>query len=337
MTTKIGINGFGRIGRLTLRTVNQYQKDKLEVVAINDLTDTKTNAHLLKWDSTYGPYSGKVETTEDAIIVDGKVIKVLSERDPNNIPWQDYGVEIVIESTGLFTDATKAAAHLQAGAKKVLISAPARNEDITIVPGVNEDQYDPDKHNIISNASCTTNCIAPVVKVLHQRFGVSKGLMTTIHAYTNDQRLLDMFHGDLRRARAAAMNIVPTTTGAARAVTQVIPELKGRLHGLAFRVPVPTVSVVDFVADLDKEVTIEQVNQAFQAAAEGALSGILEYCQDELVSLDFKGNPASSIVDAPSTMVIGGNMVKVLAWYDNEWGYSCRLGDLAAYIADKGL
>jgi len=337
VTTKIGINGFGRIGRLTLRTINQYQKDKLEVVAINDLTDTKTNAHLLKWDSTYGPYSGKVETTEDAIIVDGKVIKVLSERDPNNIPWQDYGVEIVIESTGLFTDATKAAAHLQAGAKKVLISAPARNEDITIVPGVNEDQYDPDKHNIISNASCTTNCIAPVVKVLHQRFGISKGLMTTIHAYTNDQRLLDMFHGDLRRARAAAMNIVPTTTGAARAVTQVIPELKGRLHGLAFRVPVPTVSVVDFVADLDKEVTIEQVNQAFQAAAEGALSGILEYCQDELVSLDFKGNPASSIVDAPSTMVIGGNMVKVLAWYDNEWGYSCRLGDLAAYIADKGL
>jgi len=337
LTTKIGVNGFGRIGRLTLRTVNQYQKDKLEIVAINDLTDTKTNAHLLKWDSTYGPYSGKVETTEDSIIVDGKEIKVLSERDPGNIPWQDYGVEIVIESTGLFTDATKAAAHLKGGVKKVLISAPARNEDITIVPGVNEDRYDPDKHNIISNASCTTNCIAPVVKVLHQSFGISKGLMTTIHAYTNDQRLLDMFHGDLRRARAAAMNIVPTTTGAARAVTQVIPELKGRLHGLAFRVPVPTVSVVDFVADLDKEVTIEQVNQAFQAAAEGALSGILEYCQDELVSLDFKGNPASSIVDAPSTMVIGGNMVKVLAWYDNEWGYSCRLGDLAAYIADKGL
>jgi len=337
LTTKIGINGFGRVGRLTLRSVNQYHSGKLEVAAINDLTDTKTNAHLLKWDSTYGPYSGKIETTEDSIIVDGKEIKVLSERDPSNIPWQDYGVEIVLESTGLFTDATKAAAHLKGGVKKVLISAPARNEDITIVPGVNEDQYDPDKHNIISNASCTTNCIAPVVKVLHQSFGVSKGLMTTIHAYTNDQRLLDMFHRDLRRARAAAMNIIPTTTGAARAVTQVIPELKGRLHGLAFRVPVPTVSIVDFVADLDKEVTIEQVNQAFQVAAEGALSGILEYCQDELVSQDFKGNPASSIVDAPSTMVIGGNMVKVLAWYDNEWGYSCRLADLAAYVTDKGL
>jgi len=337
LTTKIGINGFGRVGRLTLRSVIQYHSGRLEVAAINDLTDTKTNAHLLKWDSTYGPYSGKVEATEGSIIVDGKEIKVLSERDPGNIPWQDYGVEIVIESTGLFTDATKAAAHLKAGVKKVLISAPARNEDITIVLGVNDDQYDPDKHNIISNASCTTNCIAPVVKVLHQSFGVSKGLMTTIHAYTNDQRLLDMFHRDLRRARAAAMNIVPTTTGAARAVTQVIPELKGRLHGLAFRVPVPTVSIVDLVADLDKEVTIEQVNQAFQAAAEGALSGVLEYCQDELVSLDFKGNPASSIVDAPSTMVIGGNMVKVLAWYDNEWGYSCRLADLAAYVADKGL
>ncbi len=337
MVTKIGINGFGRVGRLTLRSVNQHSSGKLEVAAINDLTDTKTNAHLLKWDSTYGPYSGKVEATEDSIIVDGKEIKVLSERDPGNIPWQDYGVEIVIESTGLFTDATKAAAHLQAGVKKVLISAPARNEDITIVLGVNDDQYDPDKHNIISNASCTTNCIAPVVKVLHQSFGVSKGLMTTIHAYTNDQRLLDMFHKDLRRARAAAMNIVPTTTGAARAVTQVIPELKGRLHGLAFRIPVPAVSIVDLVADLAKEVTIEQVNQAFQSAARGALSGILEYCQDELVSLDFKGNPASSIVDAPSTMVIGGNMVKVLAWYDNEWGYSCRLADLAAYVADKGL
>jgi len=337
MAPRIGINGFGRVGRLALRAVNQYHSGKLEVAAINDLTDTKTNAHLLKWDSTYGPYSGKIEATEDSIIVDGREVKVLSERDPANIPWRDYGVDIVIESTGLFTDATKAAAHLQDGVKKVLISAPARNEDITIVLGVNEDQYIPDKHNIISNASCTTNCIAPVVKVLHQSFGVSKGLMTTIHAYTNDQRLLDMFHRDLRRARAAALNIVPTTTGAARAVTQVIPELKGRLHGLAFRVPVATVSVVDFVADLDQEVTVEQVNQAFQAAAEGPLTGILEYCQDELVSMDFKGNPASSIVDAPSTMVIAGNMVKVLSWYDNEWGYSCRLADLAAYIATKGL
>ena len=337
MATKIGINGFGRVGRLTLRAVNQYHNGKLEVAAINDLTDTKTDAHLLKWDSTYGKYAGKVEATEDSIIIDGKEVKVLSERNPGNIPWHDYGVDIVIESTGLFTDAAKAAAHLQGGAKKVLISAPARNEDITIVLGVNEAQYDPDKHKIISNASCTTNCIAPVVKVLHQSFGVSKGLMTTIHAYTNDQRLLDMFHHDLRRARAAALNIVPTTTGAARAVTQVIPELKGRLHGLAFRIPVATVSVVDFVADLDKEVTVEQVNQAFQQAAAGALSGILEYCQEELVSMDFKGNPASSIIDAPSTMVIAGNMVKVLAWYDNEWGYSCRLADLAAYIAGKGI
>jgi len=337
MVTRIGINGFGRIGRLTLRAVNQYHKGKLEVAAVNDLTDTKTNAHLLKWDTSYGRYPGKVEASEDSIIVDDKEVKVLSERNPGNIPWQDYGIDIVIESTGLFTDATKAAAHLEGGAKKVLISAPARNEDITIVLGVNEDQYDPNRHNIISNASCTTNCIAPVVKVLHQSFGVSKGFMTTIHAYTNDQRILDMFHRDLRRARAAAVNIVPTTTGAARAVALVIPELKGRLNGLAFRVPVATVSVVDFVADLDQEVTVEQVNQAFQAAAEGPLAGILDYCQEELVSMDFKGNPASSILDAPSTMVIAGNMVKVLSWYDNEWGYSCRLADLTAYIADKGL
>ncbi len=337
MATRIGINGFGRVGRLTFRALNQYHSGELEVAAINDLTNTRTNAHLLKWDSTYGAYPGKIEASEDAIIVDGKEIKVLSERDPGNIPWLDYGIDIVIESTGLFTDATKAAAHLQGGARKVLISAPARNEDVTIVLGVNEDQYLPDKHNVISNASCTTNCIAPVVKVLHQNFGVDKGLMTTIHAYTNDQRILDTVHKDLRRARSAAMNIIPTTTGAARAVTQVVPELQGRLHGLAFRIPVPTVSVIDFVADLDKEVTIEQVNQTFQAAAEGPLSGILEYCREELVSMDFKGNPASSIIDAPSTMVIGGNMVKVLAWYDNEWGYSCRLADLAAYVADKGL
>ncbi len=337
MVTKIGINGFGRIGRLTLKAINQYYNGKLEVAAVNDLTDTKTNAHLLKWDSTYGRYPGKVEATEDSIIVDGKKIKVLAERDPSNIPWGDYGADIVIESTGLFRDATKAAAHLQGGAKKVLISAPGKNEDITIVLGVNEDQYDPKRHNIISNASCTTNCIAPVVKVLHQSFGISKGLMNTIHAYTNDQRLLDMYHKDLRRARAAAMNIIPTTTGAAKAVAQVIPELKGKLHGLSLRVPTVTVSIVDFVADLDKEVTVEQVNQAFRAAAEGPLNGILEYCEEELVSIDFKGNPASSIFDAPSTMVIGGNMVKVLAWYDNEWGYSCRLADLAAYVVSKGL
>jgi len=335
MATRIGINGFGRVGRLTLRAVNQYHKGKLEVAAVNDLADAKINAHLLKWDSTYGPYPGEVKAADDSIIVDGKPVKVLAERDPANINWGDLGIEVVIESTGLFTDATKAAAHLKGGAKKVLISAPAKNEDITIVLGVNEEQYNPEKHNIISNASCTTNCIAPVVKVLHQSFGFEKGLMTTIHAYTNDQRLLDTFHSDPRRARSAAINIVPTTTGAARAVTQVIPELKGKLHGLAFRVPTATVSVVDLVCDLKKEVTAEQVNQAFQKAAAGSLKGILEYCQEELVSMDFKGNPASSIVDAPNTMVIAGNMVKVLSWYDNEWGYSCRLADLARYVVGK--
>jgi len=335
--TKIGINGFGRVGRLTLRAINQYHKGRLEVVTVNDLTDTRTNAHLLKWDSSYGPYPGEVKAAEDSIVVDGKKVKVLAERDPAKIPWGDLGVEIVIESTGLFTDATKAAAHLEGGAKKVIISAPAKNEDITIVLGVNEAQYQPGKHNVISNASCTTNCIAPVVKVLHNSFGVAKGLMTTIHAYTNDQRLLDTFHKDLRRARAAALNIVPTTTGAARAVTQVIPELKGRLHGLALRIPTATVSLVDLVADLEKDASVEQVNQALEKAAAGDLKGIMEYCSEELVSTDFKGNPASSIVDAPTTMLIGGNMVKVLAWYDNEWGYSCRLGDLAAYVVSKGL
>jgi len=337
MATRIGINGFGRIGRLVLRAIGQYYRGRLEVVAVNDLTDTKTNAHLLRWDTSYGRYPGKVEAGEGSIVVDGSEVRVLSEREPGKIPWRDYGVDIVVESTGLFTDATKAAAHLEGGAKKVLISAPARNEDITIVLGVNEDKYDPKQHNIISNASCTTNCIAPVVKVLHQGFGVERGFMTTIHAYTNDQRVLDMYHKDLRRARAAAVNIIPTTTGAARAVALVIPELEGRLHGLAFRVPVATVSVVDFVADLGREVTVEQVNQAFQAAAGGPLAGILEYCQEELVSTDFKGNPASSIFDAPSTMVIAGSMLKVLSWYDNEWGYSCRLADLAIFVAGKGL
>jgi glyceraldehyde 3-phosphate dehydrogenase len=337
MATRIGINGFGRVGRLTLRAINQYHKGRLEVAAVNDLADAKINAHLLKWDSTYGPYPGEVKATDDSIMVDGKKVKVIAERDPASIKWRDLGVDIVIESTGLFTDATKAAAHLKGGAKKVLISAPAKNEDITIVLGVNEDQYNPQKHHVISNASCTTNCIAPVVKVLHQNFGFTKGLMTTIHAYTNDQRLLDTFHKDPRRARSAAINIIPTTTGAAQAVTQVIPELKGKLHGLAFRVPVATVSVVDLVADLDKEVTAEEVNRALEKAASGELKGILEYCQEKLVSMDFKGNPASSIVDAPSTMVIAGNMVKVLSWYDNEWGYSCRLADLAQYVGGKGM
>jgi len=337
MATRIGINGFGRIGRLALKAIKERHPQKLEVVVLNDLTDAKTNAHLLKYDSNYGAYPGKVEATADSIVVDGRPIRVLAERDPAKIKWGDFGADIVIESTGLFTEASKAAAHFQGGAKKVLISAPAKEEDITIVLGVNEQAYNPAKHRIISNASCTTNCIAPVVKVLHQKFGVSKGLMSTIHAYTNDQRILDMAHKDLRRARAAAMNIVPTTTGAAKAVTQVIPELKGRIHGVAFRVPVSTVSVCDFVADLEKPATAEEVNNAFKAAAGKELKGILEYCEEELVSLDFKGNPASSIVDALSTMVIGSNMVKVLSWYDNEWGYSCRLADLAVYIADKGL
>ena len=337
MATKIGINGFGRIGRQVLRAVNENHKGKLEVAAVNDLTDTKTNAHLLRYDSNYGAYPGKVEATEDSILVDGKAVKVLSERDPGKIAWRDYGVEVVLESTGLFTDGTRAAAHLEGGAKKVIISAPARNEDVTLVLGVNEDHYDPQKHRILSNASCTTNCIAPVVKVLHQAFGVEKGLMSTIHAYTNDQKILDVFHSDLRRARAAALNIIPTTTGAARAVTVVIPELAGRIHGVAFRVPVSTVSVVDFVADLSREVTAEEVNEAFEKAADGPLKGILEVCHEPLVSIDFKGNPASAIVDTPSTLVIAGNMVKVLAWYDNEWAYSCRVADLIAFIVDKGL
>jgi glyceraldehyde 3-phosphate dehydrogenase len=337
MTTRIGINGFGRIGRLTLRGMKQYHKNDLEVMAINDLADTKTNAHLLKWDSVYGRYPGEVSAKEDAIVVDGKDIKVIQERDPGAIPWKDYGVDIVVESTGLFADATKAVAHRNGGAKKVIISAPAKNEDVTIVLGVNESHYDPAKHHVISNASCTTNGIAPPVKVLHDSFGVSKGLMTTIHSYTNDQVVLDTLHKDIRRARAAALNMIPTTTGAAKAVTQVIPELQGKIHGLAFRVPTPTVSVIDFVCDLDKEVTVEQVNQALEKAAAGPMKGILEYCQDELVSMDFKGNPHSSIIDVPSTMVIGGNMVKILAWYDNEWGYSCRLGDLCVYLASRGL
>jgi len=337
MKTRVGINGFGRIGRLTLRTINQYHRDRLEVVALNDLTDTKTNAHLLKWDSVYGRYPGEVSAKEKAIVVDGQEIQVVSERDPATIPWKNYGVDIVIESTGLFTDATKAIAHTKGGAKKVVISAPAKNEDVTIVLGVNEKDYDPKKHTVISNASCTTNGIAPAVKVLNDSFGITKGLMTTIHSYTNDQRIMDTVHTDIRRARAAAMNIIPTTTGAAKAVAQVIPALKGKIHGLAFRVPTPTVSVIDFVCDTAKDVTVEQVNQAFQKAAAGPLKGILEFCGEELVSMDFKGNSHSSIIDAPSTMVIGGNMVKILAWYDNEWGYSCRLGDLVYYIASKGL
>jgi glyceraldehyde 3-phosphate dehydrogenase len=337
MKTRIGINGFGRIGRLTLRTILQYHQNRLEVVAVNDLTDTKTNAHLFKWDSVYGRYQGEVGATDKAIIVDGKEIQVISEKDPGAIAWGKYGADIVIESTGLFTDATKAVAHTKGGAKKVIISAPAKNEDATIVLGVNENTYDPKKHTVISNGSCTTNGVAPPVKVLNDTFGITKGFMTTVHSYTNDQKIMDTVHKDIRRARAAAMNIIPTTTGAAKALALVIPALKGKLDGIAFRVPTPTVSVIDFVCNTEKEVTKERVNEAFQKAAAGPMKGILEYCTEELVSMDFKGNPHSSIIDAPSTMVIGGNLVKILAWYDNEWGYSCRLGDLAAFVAGKGL
>lgn len=337
MAAKIGINGFGRIGRLVFRAISQHYADKLEIAVVNDLTDAKTNAHLLKYDSTYGVYSGKVEAKDDSIIVDGRKTKVIAERDPAKIQWKDFGIDVVIESTGLFTDASKAAAHFQGGAKKVIISAPATGEDITIVLGVNENKYEPAKHRIISNASCTTNCIAPLAKVLHESFGITRGLLSTIHAYTNDQRLQDMFHKDLRRARAAAQNVVPTTTGAAKAVALVLPELKGKLHGIALRVPVPTVSLCDFVADVGKEVSAEQVNEALKAAANGKLKGIMEYCEEPLVSSDFKGNQASCIVDAMSTMVLGGTMVKTISWYDNEWGYSCRLADLTLYILGKGV
>ena len=337
MATRIGINGFGRIGRLALKAIIERCGNQVEVAAVNDLTDAKTNAHLFKYDSTYGIYPGKVEARDDCIVVDGRDIKVLAERDPGKIPWRDYGVDIVIESTGLFTHASKAAAHLQGGAKKVVISAPAQEEDISIVLGVNEGHYDPAKHRIISNGSCTTNCIAPVVKVLHQSFGIVHGFMTTVHSYTNDQKILDVFHPDLRRARSAGTNIIPTTTGAARTVTVVMPELKGKLHGIAIRVPTAIVSLVDFVADLSRKVDTGQINDAFRKAADGELKGILEYCDKPLVSSDFKGNPASAIFDALSTMVIDDSLIKVLAWYDNEWGYSCRLADLALYIINKGL
>ncbi|HJX03091.1 MAG TPA: type I glyceraldehyde-3-phosphate dehydrogenase [Dehalococcoidia bacterium] len=337
MVARIGINGFGRIGRLTFKAINLHYRNKLEVALVNDLTNAATNAHLFKYDSNYGIYPGTVEARDNAIIVEGKTTRVFAEKDPAKIPWKDNGIDIVIESTGLFTDAEKAKAHFQGGAKKVIISAPAKNEDFTVVMGVNNDKYDAKKHNIISNASCTTNCIAPVVKVLHENFGISRGLMSTIHAYTNDQRLLDTYHKDLRRARSAATNIVLTTTGAAKAVAQVMPELKGKLHGMAYRVPVPTVSMCDLVADLNRPTTAEEINAVMQAAASGKLKDILEYCDVPLVSSDFKGNPASSIFDALSTLVIDNNMVKVLSWYDNEWGYSCRLADLAIFILSRGL
>jgi glyceraldehyde 3-phosphate dehydrogenase len=337
MPVRVGINGFGRVGRQVFKAIRDYHGSALEVVAVNDLTDPRTNAHLLKYDSNYGVFPAHIEAREDAILVDGQTVKVLAERDPGSIPWDKFGVEIVVEATGRFTDAQKAVAHTQAGVKKVIITAPAKNEDLTVVLGVNEEMYDRQKHTVISNASCTTNCIAPVVKVLHDNFGIEKGFMTTIHAYTNDQVILDTVHKDLRRARAAALNIIPTTTGAARAVTLVMPALKGRLDGMALRVPTPTVSVCDFVATLEKTITKEEANQAFKDAASESLRGILEYTEEPLVSSDFKGNPASSIVDGLGTMVLAGNMVKVLAWYDNEWGYACRTADLCSYIVQKGL
>jgi glyceraldehyde 3-phosphate dehydrogenase len=338
MAVRIGINGFGRIGRQVLRAIYELHPDKLQVVAVNDLTDAKTNAHLLKYDSNYGAFPGDVSATDTSISVDGQSIAVLAEREPGKIPWRDLGVEIVVESTGRFTDGEKARAHIDGGgAKKVIISAPAKGEDLTVVLGVNDSMYDPAKHAVISNASCTTNCIAPVVKVMHEAFGVDRGFMTTIHAYTNDQVILDTVHKDLRRARAAGINIVPTTTGAAKAVTLVIPELKGRLDGMAFRVPVATVSVCDFVATLERPATVQEINEAFRDAALESLRGILGYCDEPLVSSDFKGNPHSSIFDALSTMVIGGNLVKAVAWYDNEWGYACRVADLCAMLAEKGL
>jgi len=337
MTIRVGINGFGRIGRQSLKAMLERHPNDLEVVAINDLTDTKTNAHLLKYDSTYGRFPGEVEATADALIVNGHKVKVISQRDPAQIPWGDLGVQLVIESTGFFTDAPKAAAHLQGGAKKVIISAPAKGEDLTIVLGVNEHMYDPAKHNIVSNASCTTNCLAPAAKVLNDSFGIERGLMNTIHSYTNDQRILDQVHKDLRRARAAAANIIPTTTGAAKALALVIPELKGRFDGMSLRVPTLTGSVVDFVANTRKEVTIESVNNAFKEAAAGPLKGILGYTDEPLVSSDVRGDARSSIIDGLSTMVLGGTMVKVVAWYDNEWGYSSRVADLAYFIGQKGF
>jgi len=332
---KVGINGFGRIGRNVFRAA--LNNPNVEIVAINDLTDTKTLAHLLKYDTTHGTLNATVEAKEGAIVVNGKEVKVFSERDPAALPWGEYGVEIVVESTGRFTDKEKASAHLQGGAKKVIISAPATNEDITIVMGVNEDKYDPKAHTVISNASCTTNCLAPFAKVLHEKFGIVKGMMTTVHSYTNDQQVLDLPHKDLRRARAAAENIIPSTTGAAKAVALVLPELKGKLNGMAMRVPTPNVSVTDLVAELKVNVTVEEVNAALKEAAEGPLKGILAYSEEPLVSSDYKGNPHSSIIDALSTMVVEGNLVKVVSWYDNEWGYSNRVVDLAIYIASKGL
>ena len=335
MPTRVGINGFGRIGRQALKGMLERHAGEIEVVGVNDLLDTKTNAHLFKYDSNYGVFPGTVEANDNSIVIDGHEIKVSAEREPGKVPWKAWGADVVIESTGFFTDATQARAHLDAGAKKVIISAPARNEDITIVLGVNEDKYDPEKHHVISNASCTTNGLAPVAKVLNDRWGIDKGILTTVHAYTNSQRLLDLATKDLRDARAAAVNIVPAATGAARAVGLVIPELQGRFTGMAFRVPVSTVSVIDFTAVLNATVTVDEINATMRELAEGAMKGILAYTEEPLVSIDLKGNTNSSIFSALETLVIGGNLVKVVSWYDNEWGYACRIGDLTAQIGAK--
>ncbi len=331
--TRIGINGFGRIGRQSLKAILERHPDTLEVVAINDLAPTATNAHLFKYDSTYGRFDGEVTHTDTEIQVNGHAIRAFSEKDPAALPWKDLGVEIVIESTGIFTDATKAHAHLDGGARKVIISAPAKNEDVTLVLGVNEGSYDPDRHHIVSNASCTTNGLALPAKVIWDSFGIEHGMMTTVHASTNDQNVLDVFHKDLRRARSAGQNIIPTTTGAAKALALVIPGLKGRFDGFSLRVPTPTVSVIDFVAVTSRPVTAESANEALRAASEGPMNGLLGFSTEELVSTDFRGDERSSIVDAKSTMAVGENLLKVIAWYDNEWGYSCRVADLASFMA----
>lgn len=335
--TKIAINGFGRIGRQVTKALKQRYNEQFDLVAVNDIGDVATNAHLFKYDSNYGVYPGDVAVDGGDLMIDGDRVKVLAEKDPSQLPWGDMGVEIVVESTGLFTAREKAALHLSAGAKKVIISAPAKGEDITVVMGVNEHKYDPAKHNVISNASCTTNGLAPVAKVLFECFGIEKGVLTTVHAYTNSQKLLDLAAKDLRDARAAALNIVPSATGAARAVGLVIPELQGKFTGMAFRVPTPTVSVVDFTAVLGRDVTVAEVNDAMKEYAEGPMKGILAYTEEPLVSSDLKGNTHSSIFSAIDTLVIGGNLVKAISWYDNEWGYSVRVTDLAKYIAEQGI
>ncbi|MDK3161516.1 type I glyceraldehyde-3-phosphate dehydrogenase [Kamptonema cortianum] len=335
MAIRVGINGFGRIGRQVTRAIREHYAGEIDLVAFNDLGDLDTMAHLFRYDSNYGRYPGTVEKGSGSLIIDGDEIKALSEKDPSKLPWGDLGCDIVIESTGRFTDRDQAALHMTGGAKKVIISAPAKNEDLTIVLGVNDNMYDPSKHHVVSNASCTTNCLAPAAKIVHERYGIQRALMTTIHSYTNDQNILDLPHKDLRRARAAALSMIPTSTGAAKAVALVIPALKGKFDGFAVRVPTPTVSLVDFVADLEKPTTTDELIAAFEEAANGPMKGILGVSHEPLVSVDYKGDSRSSIIDAMSTQVMDGTMAKVVTWYDNEWGYSCRTADLAKMIGDK--